>query len=112
VGVGAGVVDVEDVGEGHLSGAEVDTAFRHAVGEGELGSLRVDEPGGEAEGLVEFSAGDVGRGAESGIADDVEVGEARETESFGDSATAGGLEIEEDVGVEARVRVELVAGVV
>ena len=67
--------------------------------------------GGEADGLVELDAGDVGLGAEVGVADDVEVGEAAEAEGLRDAAAAGGLDIEDGVGVGPGGVEELVAKV-
>ena len=69
---------------------------------GELGAVGFDELAAEAEGLVKLDAGDVGGGAEVGVADDVEVGEAGEAEGLGDAAAAGGLDVEDEVGVGAR----------
>ena len=60
---------------------------------------------------MELHAGDVGHGAELGVADDVEVGEAGEAEGFGDAAAAGGFVVEDGVGVVARSCDELEAEV-
>ena len=98
VGVGAAGVEVEEVREAHLADVEVEAALGGLCGEGELGAVDVDELVGEADGLVELDAGDVGLGAEVGVADDVEVGEAGEAERLRDAAAAGGLDVEDEVG--------------
>ena len=41
MGVGAGAVDVEDVGQAHLAGAEVEAALGDLGGERELGARRL-----------------------------------------------------------------------
>ena len=81
------------------------------VCERELGALRVHELAGQAEGLVELHAGDVGLRAEVRIAHDIEVRKASEAErplKFrgppADSMSKMG------VGVEARVFDDLKAG--
>ena len=56
---------------------------------------------------MDLDAGDVGRGAEVGIADDVEVGEAGEPERLADAAASGGLDVEDGIGVVPGVAVDL-----
>ena len=111
VGVGADGVEVEEVGEAHLADVEIEAALGGLGGEGELGAVDVDELVGEADGLVELDAGDVGLGAEVGVADDVEVGEAGEAEGLRDAAAAGGLDVEDEVGGGAGSFAELRAEV-
>ena len=111
VGVGAAEVEVEEVGQAHLADVELDAALGDSGGKGELGTVGVDEGSAEPEDLMELDLGDVGRGAEVGVADDIEVGEAGETECLGDAASTGGLDVEDDVGGGARAGTELVAEV-
>ena len=103
VGIGADGVEIEEVGEAHAAGPELKSAFGEAGSEGERGSRRVDHPIREADDLVEFVAGEVGFGAEAGIADDVQIGESGEAEGFGDAASPGGFDVEEAVGLVARL---------
>ena len=56
-----------------------------------------------------IAAREVGFGAEVGVADNVEVGEAGEAEGLAQAATAGAFEIDDEVGVVAGVAVRLVA---
>ena len=80
VGVGAYGVEVEDVGNAHFAEAQVEAVGGDPGSEGVGGAfgvgLGVCRRAAEADGLVELDAGEVGLGAEAGISDYVEVGEA------------------------------------
>ena len=102
--VGADGVDVEVVGQAHLADVKFEAALGDLRGQREWRAVAVDQLVGEADGLVDLHAGDVGRGAEIGIADDVEIGEAGEAEGLADAAAAGGFDVEDGVGVVAAGR--------
>lgn len=59
---------------------------------------------------MDFSAGEVGSGSEIGVADYVEVGESGESERLTESAAAGTFDVDDEVGVVAKVVMCLQAG--
>jgi len=107
VAVGADGVDVEVVGEAHLAEVELEATLGNLRSQSERCAFAFDELVGEAEGLVNLNAGDVGLRAEVWVADDVEVGEAGETERLADAAAAGGFNVQDGVGVVPGVAVDL-----
>ena len=111
VGVGANRVDIEKVWQTHASDVEFDAADGQFGGEGEWCAGRVGEFQREADDLVDLITGQVRFGAECGVTDDVQVGESGQSKGFGDTATAGRFHVEDGVGGEVRVAVELVAKV-
>ena len=66
-----------------------------------------DHLAGEADGLAELDAGEIGFGAEVGVADDIEVSEAGDAEGFREAAATGGLEVEEEISLGARIAAQL-----
>lgn len=84
---------------------------REPGGEREGGAGCVGELAAEADNLMNLVPGKIRFGAESGVADDVEVGEAGEAEGLRDAASAGDFDVEDGVGGEAGTAVELIAEV-
>jgi hypothetical protein len=78
VGVGAGIVDVEDVGEAHLPHAQIDASLGDLCRERKGRPRLINELVGEANGLVYLNTRDIWRGAQVGVADDIEIREAGE----------------------------------
>jgi hypothetical protein len=107
--VGADVVNVEVVGEAHLADVEFEAPFGNLCGEGEGSAFGIDELVGQADCLVNLYACEIGLRTEGGVANDIEVSEARESECLADAAAAGGFEIGDEVGGIARIFADLVA---
>jgi len=95
VTVGADVVDVEEVRKAHLADVKFKSPLRYLRGEGEWRALGFDELVRQADSLVDLDTGDVGRRAEVGITDDVEIGEAGETERLADTASASRFDVQD-----------------
>ena len=101
VGVGADVVDVEEIGQGHLAQAELDAAGGNLGGEREEIRILGDGLIGKADDLVNLVTGGIRIDAEIGVADHVEVGLAGQPQRLAQAASQGGFEIEDQVGVVA-----------
>jgi hypothetical protein len=101
--VGADAVDVEHVDGAQFSGAQLKAANRRFGSESEGAALigNVYHLVGESDGLVDFRASDVGRGAEIRVADNVKIGEAGDADSLAEAAPASALNMEEEIGVIA-----------
>ncbi len=96
VAVGADGVDVEVVGQAHLADVKLEAALGHLCGERERSPFGFDEFVGEANGLVNLDAREIGLGSEVGIADDIEIGETGEAKRLADAAAAGGFEVDDE----------------
>ena len=107
--VSGDIVHVHEIVRTHLADAGFEAANRNLGGERELVTVGFDHFAGEADGLVDSSAGEIGRRAEIGIADHIEIGESSETQGFAKAAAAGAFEVDQQVGVVAQVVVRLVA---
>jgi len=76
VRVGADGVDVKEIRHTEFAEAEFETAPREFVEEGEESALVLDFVLAEGEDFVNHGATEVGRFAQQGVADDIEVGVA------------------------------------
>ena len=82
VAVGADVVDVEEVGQGHFADAELDAAHGDAGRQREEAWLLGDGLAGEADDLVNLDSGrDRARSRESGLRTTSRLAEAGQTEA-------------------------------
>ena len=99
VAVAAGSVDVEEVGETKLAGADLETPRRHARRESERTRRGFDRVRPERDRRVHHHARDVRRNAERRVAHDVEVREAREAERVAQPPPSGALHVDEQLRV-------------
>ena len=101
VGVGAHIVDVEEIGQGHLAQAELDAPGGNLGGEREEIRILGADLIGKADDLVNLVTGGIRIDAEIGVADHVDVGLAGQPQRLAQAASQGGFEIEDKVGVVA-----------
>ena len=108
VSVGADGIDVEEIGHAELAEAEFETAARQFVEERKESALVLDFVFAEREDFVDHGAAEVGRLAQRGIADDVEIGVAGEAETCAERGAAGFFDVDQKFGgvVEAHAGVE------
>ena len=91
--VGSDGIDVEEIGHAEFAEAEFEAAARELVEKGQETSLVFDFVFAEREYFMDHAATEIRLFAQAGIADDVEIGVAGESEALGESGSASFFDI-------------------
>jgi len=97
--VGAGAIDVEEVGDRHFANPELETAQRHTGGQSPGAWLLGGGLLSEADDLMDFVVREVGRRAQTRVTHDVDVCGAGESERLTEAAATGAFDVENQIVV-------------
>ena len=108
MGVGTDGVDVEEIRHAEFADTKFEAAAREFVEEGEKAALVFYFVVAKGEDFMENAAAEIGRFAEGGVANDIEVGVAGKTKALREGGAAGFFDVGEkfngigqaDAGVE------------
>ena len=110
VAVAGNVVLIENIRQSHLAGTDFEAPNGHLRGKRKVVAIGFLHFIGQADGLVDFTAREIGSGSEIWIAHDIEVGKAGEAESFAQAASSCAFKVGDEIGVVPQIAVRLIPG--